>query len=1263
MQENNTEIKNTPDDIKFVQLFETADGKDEFGIVCSSVDGTPKCTPKDVKHAIKEQKIKEKFDIDALANSVNTHPATIYSLSKFQQAKKPAGRPPVAVPHRNIISGSVSSAAMVEAPKQAPAQPLEQPILPASKEVVEKYTPDAALLPPVQAKQDAGENVDKTGYIALAAASIHAAERARRYGISSPNNTSDAALRSFFTHYCADNGIEFEDADVQRFLKDFNSYTPEMMYPSRYNFPTITEKNAKGEISTEYVDPRPVQMKLSTPATTAYWSGMSKPVSALDRSRTREADFSLAADFYKDPVNNMNTTLQKDEEKEFKKWFKQMKDDGVIPESDNGFNYDYRGAFKDKVKPTKMADGTYHWSDTYKKPNHPTFSAESKYATGLWGAYAGKWEGENFVAPNLTYPRSEQEKFYGLMQQHEEASKETSNPVQNFINRLHKAEIETITGINTAFADLKEKVGFFKSEDLRLAYQPDGTTTDLGGAADMSRRVEHPPKRTNVFEITRDRKLNWLYSILPWLRNMTPTGQPLTKDDLDGLDKLGSEKFVEKVAENPQLQNYVLTNSRDLPSGYFIQGDKTSGVTWEEVGKAVATDYYAEPTPQMPNLIDETDKVSLTENLIENKRVLYGYASYIATEGIPASSKTQGYYDMHTNSSLQNLEDYKVKLANDTLNRGTTPVATFSTHEAEHYINQLLPTDAQVNTADDAVFSSTAVPRDMENTLKSVRANNSRQSFSKALNDITVYERGIGDIAVSKDASLSYDKYFNNSSHKLTKQEFTTALGLYSLADDELAASLRDMFSIQRRQSFDDTKLDKKVITAIDAEFLKLEDWLNSVYGPNIGDFLANTKSIAKKIALNKRAATEQDGSMYAKQVVDAVMNNTISVKAPWWNGGKYKNVRFDKAGAAMLGFDTEEKVTSAVKSFEGLAALAATQERVVVLDQTLLDKITASERTVLNAGISTQDYERLLQEVSDAVTINARTYKRSKSKIMLSASGTDLFVMAKDKRNKPVQLGIVTLAEAPNGRQYLKVQPFVVSLRDIEASQKLNEKAMRDMYNKYDENLFPVNQPEGEGKINVYSYSELQMGSAYNLADELAQKEYDLILEKEGAEVETIVGKLLPTTRFSTIDKAKEKSRETATDKQKALARKYLQEYYNGLVDVKARIQAAPYNTIFANDELIEQEYRTQLRNYAYQNLSAEEAKTFTVKEFTTPDYNLVSPFGYFAKEQLYSNIIAPVGSGLVKLLSPLAMQYQEAKDKAKTKSEKLLEETGGEQ
>jgi hypothetical protein len=56
---------------------------------------------------------------------------------------------------------------------------------------------------------------------------------------------------------------------------------------------------------------------------------------------------------------------------------------------DSGEDYDFRGAFKHGI----TADTeTGHWPDTFKKPNHPTFSNESIYANqGL----PGEWFGEN----------------------------------------------------------------------------------------------------------------------------------------------------------------------------------------------------------------------------------------------------------------------------------------------------------------------------------------------------------------------------------------------------------------------------------------------------------------------------------------------------------------------------------------------------------------------------------------------------------------------------------------------------------------------------------------------------------------------------------------------------------------------------------------------------------------------------------------------------------------------------------------------------
>lgn len=73
------------------------------------------------------------------------------------------------------------------------------------------------------------------------------------------------------------------------------------------------------------------------------------------------------------------TQLAPSEETEFQKW------KAKYAPKDSGYDYDLRGAFKSGLKPNPAG----HWPDTYKKPNHPTFSNESKYAT----PGAPHWEG------------------------------------------------------------------------------------------------------------------------------------------------------------------------------------------------------------------------------------------------------------------------------------------------------------------------------------------------------------------------------------------------------------------------------------------------------------------------------------------------------------------------------------------------------------------------------------------------------------------------------------------------------------------------------------------------------------------------------------------------------------------------------------------------------------------------------------------------------------------------------------------------------
>jgi hypothetical protein len=94
-----------------------------------------------------------------------------------------------------------------------------------------------------------------------------------------------------------------------------------------------------------------------------------------------------------------NTRLSPKLEEEYKKVFK--------PEDST--DYDMRGWFFEQfmnnplVIPSPNKEGA-HYPDTYKKPNHPTFSMDSRY-NGVNGNYGGVWgeeEGKDTFKPSST---------------------------------------------------------------------------------------------------------------------------------------------------------------------------------------------------------------------------------------------------------------------------------------------------------------------------------------------------------------------------------------------------------------------------------------------------------------------------------------------------------------------------------------------------------------------------------------------------------------------------------------------------------------------------------------------------------------------------------------------------------------------------------------------------------------------------------------------------------------------------------------------
>lgn len=88
-----------------------------------------------------------------------------------------------------------------------------------------------------------------------------------------------------------------------------------------------------------------------------------------------------------------DTKLTPEEEIRYQQWRR------TLPKSlQYGGDYDLRGYWKDPETKKEAVEGD-HFIDKYKKPNHPTFSNESKYAVGRNAEKAGHWSDGVYIPP------------------------------------------------------------------------------------------------------------------------------------------------------------------------------------------------------------------------------------------------------------------------------------------------------------------------------------------------------------------------------------------------------------------------------------------------------------------------------------------------------------------------------------------------------------------------------------------------------------------------------------------------------------------------------------------------------------------------------------------------------------------------------------------------------------------------------------------------------------------------------------------------
>jgi len=138
------------------------------------------------------------------------------------------------------------------------------------------------------------------------------------------------------------------------------------------------------------------------------------------------------------PRSGYDTPLSPLEESVFQHW-KQR----VAP-NDSGEDYDLRGAFKAGAEPSENG----HMPDTWKKPNHPTFSDQSKYYK-YSPSSAGSWKGEEFSGPNMIHPianltNTPDEIMAGLEGVRNSMNKGVAGPTQR--ERVGKAALRTDSG-------------------------------------------------------------------------------------------------------------------------------------------------------------------------------------------------------------------------------------------------------------------------------------------------------------------------------------------------------------------------------------------------------------------------------------------------------------------------------------------------------------------------------------------------------------------------------------------------------------------------------------------------------------------------------------------------------------------------------------------------------------------------------------------------------------------------------------------------